>query len=109
MRGLIIGVLLGLCGFGGIAAATDHIPAQSDVTEMHTLTAPTDLEDLIPVGSRIAVECALPGDAGYLAVAPAPGDTLLVVTVTAAELDTTPRGPFTESCEHWQQRHNMVS
>ena len=108
MRGLIVGVLLGLCCFVGTGVATSSA-RQPDLDEVHRLIQPSSLDILVPVGSQIRVECALPNDAGYLAVGPAIGISMPVLTVTAAQLDTAPRGPFKESCDHWVKRHHVTT
>ena len=110
MRALIVGLVLGLCGLLGIGAAVHRDASTADVNEIHTLLVPTDLGDLVPAGSTVQVECELPAGAGYLAIvrAPVPEYAYLVITVTAAQLDSAPRGPFPESCAHWQQRHHVT-
>ena len=108
MRAVVIGVVLGLCGFAGIGLVT--APArQGDVNESHTLVAPTDLGPAVAVGATIEVDCQLPDGTGYLAVVPQSPIALLVIKVTPTQLDSAPRGPFPESCDHWQKRHHVLS
>ncbi len=110
MRGLaIVALLLGACLFAGIGLATSSANRGTDVNESHQLTALTDLGNLAPVGSTVELECQLPGEAGYLAVAPVTAFSYLVVAVTPAQLDSPPRGPFTESCDQWQARHHVAT
>ncbi len=108
MRGLIVGVLLGLCCFV-LTGVWTSAARQADLDEAHRLVEPSSLALLVPVGSQVRVECELPNGAGYLAVGPAIGISMPVLTVTAAQLDSTPRGPFSESCDHWVKRHHVTT
>ena len=109
MRGLVVAaVLIGACLFAGIGLAT-RSAAPADVNESHRVIASTDLGDLLPVGSTVEVDCELPDQAGYLATTPVAPFSFMVVTVTAAQLDSTPHGPFTESCDHWRARRHVTT
>ena len=95
--------LLGCLGIG-IATAQTRYP---DVNEAHVLLESVgDLASLVPGGSTVLVECQLP-NGNYLAIGPAIGVTVPVVKVAATQLDAPPRGPFAESCGHWQRRHRV--
>jgi hypothetical protein len=76
-----------------------------DVDEVHILLTGDD--PLVPAGSPVKLQCQLPDGSGYLATALASLSSVTVLTVAAADLDGLPRGPFTETCEHWQQRHHV--
>jgi len=109
--GLVIGALLGVCGFAFIGLATRPPPGPADVNEPHTMSAPSP-GYAAHLGGKVLVQCALPDGTSYLATTHPSGlsaiaITFRVVTVTAAELDSPPRGPFTESCAHWEQRHHV--
>jgi hypothetical protein len=106
VRALLVGLVLGLFGFLAMGLATSDA-RRADVDEAHTVIAPTSLGELTPIGSVVRLECEEPDGASYLAVGAPSGITLRVLTVRAAQLDSPPRGPFTESCAHWLRRHHV--
>jgi hypothetical protein len=103
--GIVVGLMLGLLGFVAIGAVASAA-GTSDVSEPHRLIAATSMGEIVPVGSSVLIECQQPSGE-YLAEQPAVGATMLIFTVTASQLDTTPVGPFSESCDHWQARHHV--
>lgn len=107
LRAFVFVMVFGALTVAGIGVVTRPV-RQSDVGEVHTLVRPSDLGAIVPVGSTVDLECQLP-DGRYLALGPADGITLPIVTVTADELDAAPKGPFTESCDHWKQRHHVIN
>ncbi len=110
MRALaILALLIGAVWFTGIGLVTASVNHGGDVDESHRLVATTILGDLLPVGSSVQLQCELAGNGGYLATSAVTAFTYLTVTVSAAQLDTPPRGPFTESCDHWRARHHVAT
>jgi hypothetical protein len=104
-RAVLITLLLGACGIAAVDYATlDARRPNPDVNEPHTIASSSD--PLIPVGSVVKVQCAQ-NDGTYLATALPSLSSILVITVTVADLDARPRGPFTETCAHWQARHQV--
>ena len=105
--GLLVGVLLGLIGFTAMAAITTGASRNPDANEPHRVVAVTSMDSLVPVGSTVYVQCQWP-DGAYLVDQSIAGSTL-VFTVTVGQVDAAPHGPFPESCDDWQARHQAFT
>jgi len=106
-RGLVVNLLLGACAVAGIGYATRSTrDPNPDLNERHWFISVS--YPLVPAGSIVQVQCEL-ADGNYLATALPSLSSILVITVSANDLDSAPRGPFTESCEHCQTRHHVQS
>ncbi len=106
MRAVVISLCVGLCCLGLMGFVTRSTrKADPDVSESHVLVTASD--PLVPPGSIVKLQCQLDDGSGYLATALPSASSMLVITVTAADLNTPPRGPFAESCAHWQARHHV--
>jgi hypothetical protein len=117
-KAVVVIVALIIAGRGGMSLY-HHFFTPHDISEAHTLTQ--TLERGIPsntgvipmnqeAGKTVYVQCHWPNTSEYVASngKPTPYGMPLVFDVNAGQLDSTPKGPFKESCEHWGKRHKVT-
>jgi hypothetical protein len=118
MRKVVTVIVALIIAWRGGTSLYHHFFSPHDINEAHTLTQTlergiTAANGVIPMnqqaGKTVYVQCQW-NSTEYVASNGKGGQYTmpLVFNVTVDQLDSTPRGPFKESCEHWGNRHKLT-
>jgi hypothetical protein len=119
MRKVVTVIVALIIAWRGGTSLYHHYFSPHDINEAHTLTQTLErgvvaANGFVPLnqkaGEAVYIQCQWPNTSEYVASngKPTQYGMPLAFNVTTDQLDSTPRGPFKESCEHWGKRHKVT-